>query len=153
SFRAANTKLPRRAAAGAPPLPADLRTHLVINGDEVSATDLSGKVAGSTVKGAVTVGLGEPLRVNGRIETDHADASELFAIFAGAPRASGLSADWVAEPFGLPAAPPLDGRIEFRAANAQWMAGAPARELTGIVTFRPSGFLVSDVTGRVADGR
>ena len=153
AFRAANTKLPRRAGTGLAPVPADLRAHLAINGAEVAATDLSGKVAGSSVKGAVTVGVGEPLRVNGRIETDQADASELFAIVTGAPRPSGLSTDWVAEPFGTPAAPPLQGRIEFRAANAQWMAGAPARDVAGAVTFSPSGFSLADVTGRVADGR
>jgi uncharacterized protein involved in outer membrane biogenesis len=153
AFRAANAKLPRRAGAALAPAPADLRAHLAINGAEVAATDLSGKVAGSTVKGAVTVGIGEPLRVNGRIETDQADASELFAIVTGAPRPAGPAADWVAEPFGTPAAPPLDGRIEFRAATAQWMAGAPARDLTGAVTFKPSGFSLADVTGRFADGR
>jgi AsmA-like protein len=153
AFRAANTKLPRRAGAGLAPVPADLRAHLAISGAEVAAMDLSGKVAGSTVKGAVTVGVGEPLRVNGRIETDQADASELFAIVTGAPRPAGASADWVTEPFGAPAAPPLEGRIEFRVASAQWMAGTPAKDLAGAVTFKPSGFSLADVTGRVADGR
>jgi hypothetical protein len=153
AFRAANTKLPRRAGTGLAAAPADLHAHLAINGAEVAVTELSGKVAGSTVRGAVTVGVGEPLRVSGRIETDQADASELFAIVTGAPRPAGPSAEWVAEPFGQPAAPPLQGRIEFRAANAHWMAGAQAKDLAGTVTFSPSGFSLADVTGRVADGR
>jgi uncharacterized protein involved in outer membrane biogenesis len=149
AFRAANTKLPRRTGTA----PADLRAHVTINGSEVAATDLSGKVAGSSVKGAVTLGIGEPLRVNGRIETDQADASELVAIFTGAPRPPGPSAEWMAEPFGQPAAPPLEGRIEFRTANAQWAGGPPARDLTGVVAFNRAGFSLSEVTGRVADGR
>jgi uncharacterized protein involved in outer membrane biogenesis len=153
AFRAGNTKLPRRIGAGAAPVSADVHAHLAINGAEVAATDLSGKVAGSSVKGAVTVGTGVPLRVNGRIETDQADAVELFAILAGAPRPAVASMDWVAEPFGQPAAPPLEGRVEFRAANVQWMAGAPAKDLAGAVTFTPSGFSLADVTGRVAEGR
>jgi uncharacterized protein involved in outer membrane biogenesis len=152
AFRAANTKLPRRTGAVLAPAPADLRAHLAINGPEVAATDLSGKVAGSNVKGAVTVVIGEPLRVNGRIETDQADASELLAIVTGSPRPAAPSADWVAEPFGSPAVPPLEGRIEFRAANAQWTTGAPARDLAGTVTLSPSGFSLANVTGRVADG-
>jgi large subunit ribosomal protein L24 len=151
TFRAANTKLPRRAAPAT--IPADLRAHLAINGPEVAVTDLSGKVAGSSVKGAFTVGVGEPLRVDGRIETDQADAGELFAILTGAPRSTGPSPEWVAEPFGQAAALPLEGRIEFRAANAQWMAGAPARDIAGVVKFDPSGFSITDMTGRVADGR
>src|SRR5262249_30666362 len=146
AFRAANTKLPRRAGTGLAPVPADLRAHLAINGAEVAASDLSGKVAGSSMKGAVTIGAGEPLRVNGRIEADQADASELFAIVTGAPRRVGPSTDWVAEPFGPPAAPPLQGRVEFRVANAQWMTGAPAKDLAGAVTFNPSGFSLADVT-------
>jgi hypothetical protein len=110
-------------------------------------------VAGASVKGAVTVGIGEPLRVNGQIETDQADASELFAILTGAPRPAGAAPEWIAEPFGQPAAPPMEGRVEFRAASAHWTAGAPARDVAGAIKFDPSGFAVTDVSGRVADGR
>ena len=153
TLRAANTKLPRRA--GLATVPADLRAHLAIDGTDVAATDLSGKVAGTTVKGALTLGLGEPLRINGRIETDQVDAGELFAIIAGAPRSmpGSRSPEWTAEPFGQPMAPELEGRIEFRTANAQWMAGVATKDLVGAVKFEPSGFSLADVTGRMADGR
>jgi len=153
TLRAANTKLPRRA--GLATVPADLRAHLAIDGTDVAATDLSGKVAGTTVKGALTLGLGEPLRINGRIETDQVDAGELFAIIAGAPRSmpGSRSPEWTAEPFGQPMAPELEGRVEFRTANAQWMAGVATKDLVGAVKFEPSGFSLADVTGRMADGR
>lgn len=151
AFRAANTKLPRRA--GPAPIPADLQARVAINGPEVAVTDLSGKVAGSTLKGALTVRVGEPLRVDGRIETDQADAGELFAILTGAPRPTGPSPEWVAEPFGQPPAPSMEGRVEFRAANAQWMSGAPARDVAGVIKFDPSGFSITDMSGRIADGR
>jgi hypothetical protein len=153
TFRAANTKLPRRAG-GPAAIPADLKAHLAIKGADIVATDIVGKVAGASVKGAVTVGMGEPLQVNGRIETDQADAGELFAILAGAPRPAGAVPEWIAEPFERPSAPPMEGRVEFRAASAQWTAGAPpARDVVGAIKFDPSGFAVTDVTGRVADGR
>ena len=153
ALRAANTKLPRRAGLAA--VPADLRAHLAIDGTEIAATDLSGKVAGTTVKGALALGLGEPLRINGRIETDQVDAGELFAIIAGAPRSmpGSRSPEWTAEPFGQPMAPELEGRIEFRTANAQWMAGVATKDLVGAIKFEPSGFSLADVTGRMADGR
>jgi uncharacterized protein involved in outer membrane biogenesis len=107
------------------------------------------------VKGGLTFGLGEPLRVNGRIETDQMDAGELFAIIAGAPPSApaGRSPEWVAEPFGQPMAPALEGRIEFRTANARLMAGVATKDLAGTVKFEPSGFSVADVTARMADGR
>jgi len=153
ALRAASTKLPRRAGSAA--VPADLRAHLAIEGHEVAVTDLAGKVAGAAVKGGVTFGLGEPLRVNGRIETDQVDAGELFAIIASAPPSApgGRSAEWVPEPFGQPIAPSMEGRVEFRTANAQWMAGVATKDLAGTVTFEPSGFSLADVTGRMADGR
>jgi uncharacterized protein involved in outer membrane biogenesis len=153
ALRAANTKLPRRVGSAA--VPADLRAHLAIEGHEVAVTDLAGKIAGAAVKGGVTVGLGEPLRVNGRIEADQADAGELFAILASAPPSApgSRSAEWVAEPFGQPIAPAMEGRLEFRAANAQWMAGVTTKDLAGTVKFEPSGFSLVDVTGRMADGR
>jgi uncharacterized protein involved in outer membrane biogenesis len=81
------------------------------------------------------------------------DAAELFAILTSAPRPAGSSPEWVAEPFGQPAAPPMEGRVEFRAASGQWTAGAPARDVAGAIKFDPSGFSLADVTGRVADGR
>ncbi len=153
SLRAANTKLPRRA--GSATIPADVRARVALNGNEVSVTDLSGKVAGTTVKGGVTLGFGEPLQVNGRIEVDQVDAGELVAVFAGAPRppTGGRSPEWVAEPFEQPAAPALEGRVEFRAANAQWIAGIATRDLVGVVKFEPSGFSLTGVTGLLANGR
>jgi uncharacterized protein involved in outer membrane biogenesis len=153
TFRAANTKLPRRAGSAA--VPADLRAHLAIDGHDVAVTDLAGKIAGTTVKGGLMVGRGEPLQVNGRIEADQVDAGELVAIVTGAPRAPPASRppEWVSEPFGPPLAPALEGRIEFKAANAQWMAGVATKDLAGWVKFEPSGFSLTDVTGRVADGR
>jgi large subunit ribosomal protein L24 len=170
TFRAASTKLPRRAGGTA--AAADLHAHLAIRGSEVATTDLAGKLAGSAVKGALTVGAGRPLRVNGRIEiNDQADAAELFAVLTGAPRTTGLGTttglgaaapaqEWTAEPFGTPAPPPMEGRVEFKAASAQWTAGArdaarDARDIAGAIRFDSSvsGFFLTDVTGRVADGR
>src|SRR5258708_39845910 len=49
--------------------------------------------------------------------------------------------------------PVLEGRVEFRTANAQWMAGVATKDLAGTVKFEPSGFALADVTGRMADGR
>jgi hypothetical protein len=154
ALRAASTKLPRRVGSAAA-VPADLRAHVAIKGDEIAFTDLAGKVASTAVKGGLTLGLGEPLRVNGRIETDQVDAGELFAAFTGAPPPppGGRSSEWVAEPFGQQTTPAVEGAVEFRIANAQWMAGVATKDLAGTAKFEPSGFSLADVTGRMADGR
>jgi large subunit ribosomal protein L24 len=154
ALRAADTKLPRRAGSAA--VPADLRARVVLDGHEVAVTDLAGKIAGAAVKGSVTFGLGEPLQVNGRIETDQVDAGELFAIMTSAPTSAssgGRVTEWVAEPFGRPMVPALEGHVEFRTANAQWLSGAAIKDLAGILKFESSGFALADVTGRMADGR
>jgi uncharacterized protein involved in outer membrane biogenesis len=157
ALRAADAKLPRRA--GAPAVPVDLRAHVAVDGDAVSLSDLAGKIAGSAVKGRVALGLGQPLRVDGRIEADQIDAGELFAMLTGAPYVAARGAapdrgpEWATEPFTDPAGPALDGRIEFRVTAARWPAGLTTRDLAGIVKFEPAGFSLSDVTGVLADGR
>jgi uncharacterized protein involved in outer membrane biogenesis len=153
SLRAADAKLPHRA--GSAVVPVDVRAHAVINGNAVSLTDIAGKVAGSAVKGRLALGLGQPLQVEGRVEADHVDAGELFAILTGAPRsaARGATPEWTTDPFNAAASPALEGRVEFRAANAQWPAGLTTRDLSGVARFEPSGFSLTDVSGALADGR
>jgi uncharacterized protein involved in outer membrane biogenesis len=152
SLRAADAKLPRRAGSLA--VPVDLRSHVEIAGSAVTLTNMSGKIAGAAVKGRLSLGLGQPTQVNGRIDADQVDAGELFAVLTGTPRAArGAPPEWAAEPFGPAVAPALDGHIEFRAANAQWATGPAIRDLAGVAKFEPSGFSLTDVTGMLADGR
>lgn len=151
-LRTASARLPRRA--GSPAVPADLHARVAVNGSEIAVTDLTGRIASASVKGAVTVGTAEPLRINGEIAIDQADAGELFAILAGAPRTAPSSQEWIAEPFGPPAAPAMDGRVAFRIATAQWSsAAAPAKDVAGTVRFDPAGFAVAGTTGTLAGGR
>jgi hypothetical protein len=68
------------------------------------------------------------------------------------------SLEWTAEPFGQPALPPLQGRIDCKTGTAQWIAAAPAKDVTGAIRFEPSrfgatDFYVTDVAGSVAGGR
>jgi uncharacterized protein involved in outer membrane biogenesis len=150
-LRAADARLPRRAGA----VPIDLHSHVAIDGGTVSLGDLSGKLAGADVKGALTLGLGPAMTIDGRIEADKIDAAELTALFTGTPRPaarSGQALEWPAEPFAPNVLPTLTGRVEFRAAAARW-AALTARQLAGAVRFEPQGFSFSDVTGMLADGR
>jgi len=153
ALRATNAKLPHRS--GSAFVPADIRAHAVIDANEIAMTNISGRVAGTAVKGGLTFGLGEPLRVNGRIDADQLDAGELFAIYTGAPRSTSASGtpEWVAEPFGQPMTPALEGRVEFRVASAQWTAGIATKDFAGVIKLTPSGFALTDASGALADGR
>jgi uncharacterized protein involved in outer membrane biogenesis len=166
ALRAADARLPRRGPGGA--VPVDLKSQVGINvaingaidGATVTLRDLAGKLAGANVKGDLALGIGQPLKIDGRIEADQIDAAELTALFTGTPRAPppparpgrGPSLEWPAEPFAPSAVPVLEGRIEFRAAAARW-AALTARQLAGSARFGPTGFSFSDVTGTLADGR
>ena len=152
ALRAADAKLPRRAPAT---VPVDLRGKLAIDGNALKFTDLTGRVAGSAVKGRLAVGLGAVPRIDGRIEADQIDGAEVVAVLAGAPRlpARSAAAAWPAEPFVAAAVPAYAGRIEFRAGSVQWAPGIAARDLQGAIGFAESGFTLDGVTGKLGDGR
>jgi uncharacterized protein involved in outer membrane biogenesis len=152
ALRAADAKLPHRAPAT---VPVDLRGKLAIDGSALKFTDLTGRVAGTAVKGRLAVGLGAVPRLDGRIEADRVDGAEVVAVLAGAPRPQARSAAtaWPAEPFVAPAAPAFAGRIEFRAGSVQWAPGIAAPDLQGAVGFSESGFTLDGVTGKLGDGR
>jgi uncharacterized protein involved in outer membrane biogenesis len=151
SLHAADTRLPHRAP---PVVPVDLRGHVTIDGDQVNLTGLTGKVAGASVTSRLALVTGQPLRVNGRVDTDEVDAGEVIALLTGAPVArAGASGEWPTDPFGPAALPAMAGRVEFHAAIARWAGGPMVRDLAGAARFEPSGFSVSDVTGMIAEGR
>jgi large subunit ribosomal protein L24 len=159
TLRAADSQLPRRDSSV--PLPVDVRTRLGIYGSRVDVEDVYGKVAGVPLRGQLTLGLEQPMKIDGRITVqDQVDAGEMIALLTGTPRpaaAAGAArpqpAEWPAEPFAQPAVPPLSGRVEFRVTAARWPAGLVARDLAGIARFDPTGFSLDNVTGTLAGGR
>ena len=148
SLRATDAKLPHRMAT----VPVDLRGKLALEKTGVKLDDLAGRVAGTNVKGRLTVALGAVPRVDGRIEADQVDGAELVAILAGAPIA-GAKVSWSAEPFTAPSLPVATGRVEFRAGSVQWAPGLVARDLSGAVLASEGAFALDGVTGKLGDGR
>jgi hypothetical protein len=152
SLRAADSRLPRRGGA----VPVDLKSRMAIDNGTVKLSDLAGKIAGTNVKGDLSLGIGEPLKIDGHIAADQVDAAELTALFTGTPRGAparpGQVQEWPAEPFGLVAMPALEGQIELRATAARWLAFT-ARQLSGTLRFTPSALSLSDMSGTLADGR
>jgi large subunit ribosomal protein L24 len=148
SLRAADAKLPRRAAT----VPVDLRSKLTLDKTGVRLDDLAGRVAGTNLKGRLVVTLGVVPRVEGRIEADQVDGAELVAILAGAPMA-GAKAPWSAEPFTATALPVGTGRLEFRAGSVQWAPGLVARDLAGAVLASEGAYALDGAAGKLGDGR
>ena len=162
TLRATDSQLPRRDSSV--PLPVDVRTRLALYDNMVDLEDVYGKVGGVPLRGQLTLGLGQPMKIDGRMTVQQEiDAGELIALLAGTPRAAAAgapaaavraqAAEWPAEPFAQPAVPALNGRVEFRVATARWPAGLIARDLAGAVRFEPTGFALDNVTGTLAGGR
>jgi uncharacterized protein involved in outer membrane biogenesis len=148
SLRAADAKLPRRTAT----VPVDLRGKLALEKNGVRLDDLAGRVAGTNVKGRLSVALGAIPRVEGRIDADQLDGAELVAILAGAP-SGGARAPWSSEPFIVPALPAATGRLEFRAGSVQWAPGLVAHDLAGAVLASEGAFALDGATGKLGGGR
>jgi large subunit ribosomal protein L24 len=162
TLRAVDSQLPRRDSSV--PLPVDVRTRLALFGSTVDIEDVYGKVAGVPLRGRLTLGLDQPMKIDGRIAVQQeVDAGEVIALLTGTPRAAAAAAgaaaaraqpaEWPAEPFAQPVIPALNGRVEFRIVTARWPAGLLARDFAGAVRFEPSGFSLDDVTGTLAGGR
>jgi uncharacterized protein involved in outer membrane biogenesis len=161
TLRAADSQLPHRDMSV--PLPVDVRTRLALFDSTVDLEDVYGKVGGAPLRGQLTLGLGQPMKIDGRITVQQeVDAGEVIALLTGTPRAAAAgtgaaaarqSAEWPAEPFAQPAVPVLSGRVEFRITTARWPAGLVARDLAGAARFEPTGFSLEDVTATLAGGR
>src|SRR5262249_7019252 len=86
--------------ADAQPVPVTLRTRLGINNGELAFDAVSAVVAGTGVRGRVTVGVAhQPVRLDGRLEADSLDVAAVAAAIGGIPAAPRGREDWAAEPF------------------------------------------------------
>ncbi len=155
---AADLRSLRRPLAGqaADPLPVALAAALALDGKTLTLGDISGKVAGSAVRGRLSAVLGEPSRINGNLDIDTADASALIAAAVGLPVPAGSRSElglWSSEPFAPWALPDLTGEIRFKAARAILTPSLVARQAQAVLHFGRSEISLDDVSGTLADGR
>ncbi len=150
NFAAADARLPRRDPTAA--VPVSLATRLAIDGDQLTLDGLDGKIAGAAVKGRVSLGLGAPRRVDGRITADAIDAGPVIATAIGAPAAAHAGA-WSAEPFAVGPLAGADGRIDFSVARATLAPGVAARQLRGSLRIEPAAVTLDQVEGSLGEGR
>ncbi len=154
ALTARDVRLPHRAGA----VPAELKGHVEIKDGFARVSNLDGKLAGSTVKGNLTLSLAQSRTIGGRIDVNRVDAGELIALLAGIPAAPPAArgqvqvAEWPSEPFAVVDLPAMEGRVEFRAETATWGGLFATQGLAGVIAFENAGFSLSDVTGKLAGG-
>jgi uncharacterized protein involved in outer membrane biogenesis len=150
TFSAADARLLHRDPSIA--VPVTLATHVAIDGDKLTLDRLTGKIAGSAVKGRLALVAGQPTRIDGRIEVDALDPTAVIAVVLGAPPAP-RGSSWSAEPFLRGPFADLQGDIEFAVARASFGAGIAGRQLRGIARVEPSSLAFDDVEGTLGEGR
>lgn len=144
----------RKLAATTEQLPLSFTTKLALTGQKVMLEDLSGKLAGTALRGSLGLDLSLPPRIEGRIETDGIDASAVIATAAGmrAPQADETGV-WTGEPFRPGLFSALDGNVEFAVTHASLTSALAANDLRGKVRMSKSEIAIENVEGAVAGGR
>ena len=154
---AADARLLRRSAKVSDQvLPVTLNGNLSVTPQSLALGDFSGTFAGSGVRGDLRFVFGQPLGIQGRVEADNVDVSTIVAASIGlsaAPQARADTWAWSSEPFTQGLFEDVDGRIEFKLAEANLAPGLALRQAQGVATFRHSTIAFTVVEANMADGR
>ena len=161
----ASLHAPRPAAPGRPaePLPASLTAGLALRDGMLRLTEVTGTVAGASVRGQLALGLQQqPVSIDGDIEVGALDLPAAIGAAIGMPAqgeraaASGASANasalWPAEPFEQPL-PSLNGQVAVKAARVALTPKLAARDVRGTVQFGQGQLSLQDIEGGIAGGR
>ena len=160
----ANIRLPRPAAGRAgESLPASVTARLALSEGMLRFSEVAGTVAGASVGGRLTLGMQQPITVDGDIELGAVDLPAAIALAigipgqgAGAGAATGASASasgpWPAEPFeqGLTA---LSGQIAVKSARVALTPKLAARDVRRGLRFGESELALEAIDGSIAGGR
>ena len=161
----ASLRVPRPAPAGRPaePLSVSLTAGLALRDGMLRLTEVTGTVAGASVRGQLALGLQQqPVSIDGDIEVGALDLPAAIGAAIGMPAqgeravASGASANasalWPAEPFEQPL-PSLNGQVAVKAARVALTPKLAARDVRGTVQFGQGQLSLQDIEGGIAGGR
>jgi uncharacterized protein involved in outer membrane biogenesis len=137
-------------------LPVTLRTRLSGAGQQFTLDNLSGTVAGTPLRGKLSVTLASSLRLDGSLNSDSVDASALLGAAAGMPPAAAGRSDAAgvsSEPFTRGLLDGLTGQIEVSSQRAGLTPSLIARQLRARLRLADSGFELEDIEAGLAGGR
>jgi uncharacterized protein involved in outer membrane biogenesis len=145
-----------RAQSGAgDALPLTLIGNLKLTRQALALDDFSGTLAGSSVRGKLTVAFDQPLRIAGQIQADSVDMPGIVAAAIGMRGQGGPTPGawtWPDQPFAQGLFREIDGRIDFKVGQASLTRTLALRQAQGIASFDRSSVALTDVKGTMADG-
>jgi uncharacterized protein involved in outer membrane biogenesis len=136
------------------PAPVSVKTKIALAGDTLTFRDFTVNLAGSAVRGQISLALGQPIRLDGRIAAETIDVPTVITSAIGMPAPSGArtNAQWSIEPFASSPLAGFEGKIPFYAVRATIAPGTVAQQVRGVVRFEPSGIALEESEGNLADG-
>jgi len=127
---------------------------IAVAGRTLSFTNLAVAVEKASLHGRLALKLSSPIGVDGDIEADDMDVAAVAAMILGLPStAAGAAASWSLEPIGAGAFGVASGTVTFKLDRAALTPALVARDLKGVVRFRPAEIALSDIDGGLAGGR
>jgi uncharacterized protein involved in outer membrane biogenesis len=154
-----NIRSPRPVTSGRPAelLPVSLTTRLALAEGTIRLADIKGIVAGASVGGRLTIGMQQPMTIEGAIDLGAIDLPSAIATAVGVPvRAAGASADpgmlWPTEPFEQMLGP-LSGQVALKSTRVALTPKLEARDFEGVLRFGDSQIALQATEGSVAGGR
>jgi large subunit ribosomal protein L24 len=152
----ANLRMPRALAVGrlGETMPAAFTARLALADGAVALTDLSGKIAGTDIKGRLKVGFAPTANVDGDIELGAVDLPAAVAVAVGVPAAGVRNqATWPAEPFEPGVFGSLVGKVAVKSARVALTQKLAARDVRGVLQFDSSELALQQIDGSLAGGR
>jgi AsmA-like C-terminal region len=138
------------------PAPVTVKTKIVLADDNLAFRDFTVNLAGSAVRGQMSLVLAQPIHVDGRIAAEAIDVPAVITAAIGMPAQGGARTNqsrWPIEPFAANPFAGVEGKIPFYAVRATLGPGTIAQQVRGVVRFEPSGMALEDGEGNLADGR
>jgi large subunit ribosomal protein L24 len=154
TLAAADVRLPSGTGQPGTGVPVKINASLDLGRETITLDHIVGTVGASPLRGKLTVTPGQPVRVDGGLETDSVDAAALIVAAGGAPSKGGRDAlsAWTSEPFGRGAFADLTGQIEVKAARAAFSPTFVARQLRTLVRLGEETSF-NEVDASIAGGR
>lgn len=154
--RANAAPLRGRAGSDTAALPFTFDGQVVLNGEQLSASDVTATVGGASARGKLAMTLASPHKLSGEVETDNVDAGGLLAAAIGMPsaaKANDANWAWSSEPFADGVFGNYSGSVTFKARRLDVTPQITAREFRAALNFTDRALTIADIAGDIGGGR
>jgi large subunit ribosomal protein L24 len=134
-------------------VPVAFKSRIVSNALGLRLDDMTANVAGSAMRGRLSVAYGEIPTIDGELRADTIDIAALLAAATGSGRAAKGERRWSDTPFALPSLPKLAGRMSVSAAQAVLAPSLQVSKFRSTLRFADADVTVEGIEGELLGGR